>query len=338
MYDFERKKVKRFLELHEAHRPAVQAPSGLREFVDEIILPFKEVDVGPVILADSCYGACDLVDVRAKRLGCDVLIHYGHADMGLSVSLPTLYVEARMKVDPLPAIENTLPALEDSRLGLVTTVQHIGWIDRVKDFLEESGFEVVIGDPGHRVKYPGQVLGCDWSCAKSVVEDVDGFLYLGTGRFHSLGVALATNRKVVMVDPIAKGHEILSPEVDNFLNRRRRMLSRGAVGESFGVLACIKPGQQRLGLAERLAGRLRSHGYEAQVLLVDDLDPEKLNDFEFDVFVSTACPRIAMDDAELYDRPILTPFETRVLVGETDFTPYQLDEMSQDLNDDVQKS
>ena len=38
----------------------------------------------------------------------------------------------------------------------------------------------------------GQVLGCNTSSAGAVMEDIDCFLFVGTGSFHPLAVALAT--------------------------------------------------------------------------------------------------------------------------------------------------
>lgn len=328
MYDFESKKVKRFLNQQGADRPAVQLPEGLRGYLDEITPVFEEVGVEPLILADSCYGACDIADVEADRLGCDVLVHYGHADMGFRTKIPTLYVEARMDDNPIQVLKEALPDLEGQTWGLTTTVQHIGWIGRVRKFLEENGVVSVIGDPGARVKYPGQVLGCDFSCARSVADEADGFLYIGTGRFHPLGIALAAKKDVIVINPIAGGHELLSNEDEDFLNQRKTILSKAAASERFGVLASTKAGQLRLGLAEELTGLLRENGYGANLFLMNELDQERLRDFKVGAFVCTACPRIPTDDSELYDRPILTPFEARVLLGLEDFRPYKLDEFT----------
>lgn len=328
MYDFESEKVKRFLDQQAVNRPAIQLPEGLKRYLDEIAPVFEESGVEPLILADSCYGACDIADTNANRLGCDGLIHYGHADMGFKTSIPTLYVEARVKRNPIRFFKDALPNLEGLIWGLTTTVQYIGWIDRVREYLEDNGVRSVIGDPGPRVKYPGQVLGCDFSCAKSVAGEVDGFIYFGTGRFHPLGIAIATKKDVAIINPIAEGHEILSPELDDFLNQRKAVLLKAAACKRFGVLVSSKKGQQRLAIAEELTNLLRENGYDAQLFLQDELNNERLYDFNVGAFVCTACPRIPIDDVEVYDRPILTPFEARVLLGEEEFRPYKLDEMT----------
>ena len=327
IYNLERARVKRFLKKHRARRAAIQLPAGLRQYLQEIMEPFAEMDVETVVLADSCYGACDLADVKAKQLGCDVLVHYGHADMGLPTCLPTLFIEARMLVDPLRVVKQVLSKLNFKCVGLITTVQHIAHLREIAKLLHSRGIKTFIGRPGPRAKYPVQLLGCDFGCARLIANRVDGFLYIGTGEFHPLGVALATGKQVLAVNPISGGFKTLVPNVDAFLRRRKAMIARAAAGQRFGVIVSTKPGQARFKLAARLVRDLRRAGKVAYVLAVDEVRPEELGDFGLDGFICVACPRIPIDDVERFERPILTPFEARVMLGKAKFEPYQMDEV-----------
>jgi 2-(3-amino-3-carboxypropyl)histidine synthase len=47
--------------------------------------------------------------------------------------------------------------------------------------------------------------------------------------------------------------------------------------------------------------------------------------FKVDAFVSTACPRIAIDDALRYKRPMLTPIELEVALGVRAWEDYAFD-------------
>lgn len=325
LYDLETERVKRLIGQHGARRAAIQLPDGLRPQLAEITEAISEAGVEPIVLASSCYGACDLADEAAKRLGCDVLIHYGHADMGLKPRLPTLYVEARMLADPRGAVERALPLLSSKRIGLITTVQHLSYMPDVVELLRSRGFSPSVGEPGFRAKYRGQILGCDWGCATSVAGLVDELLYIGTGKFHPLGAALATGKRVVMANPLTEEVEELNVEPSNLLARRRAMVSRAAGCRRFGVIVSTKPGQARLRLASRLVEDLGRAGLEAHLLVVDEVQPERLRDFRLDAYVCAACPRIPIDDAERFDAPVLTPFEAWVLLGRVDIEPYQLD-------------
>ncbi len=328
LYDFEDEKVEGFLKRHKVKLAAIQLPAGLRKYLREITLAFEDRGVDVVVLADSCYGACDLADAKAKQIGCDVLVHYGHADMGLSTRLPILYVEARMKADPSDIVKQALPGLEFKRLGLATTVQHIDCLKNAAEIISAKGIEVVIGKPGPRAKYPGQILGCDLGCVKSIADRVDGFMYIGTGKFHPLGITLTTGKDVLIVNPLAEVYEKLELGIDDFLKHRKAAVMRAATCRKFGILVSTKPGQERFALARSLMVKLKSAGRMPSLLVVDEVSPEGLGEFtQIEAFVCCACPRIPIDDAGRFEKPVLTPFEAEAAIGETSFEHYRLDEI-----------
>lgn len=327
-YDLEQERVLQFLRQHRSKRAAIQLPSGLRPQLPRILENFGGGVVEPVVMAGSCYGSCDLADAEAKRLGCDVLLHYGHSDMGLSACLPTLYVEARMLVDPLQTVERALPKIDFKQVGLITTVQHVGYLKKVEELIRSRGFEPFVGNPGPRAKYPGQLLGCDFGCARSISHKVDGFLYIGTGDFHPLGAAIATGKRVLVVDPVAGSSKWISASLEKFLHKRKAAIASAAVGERFGVIASTKPGQARPDQSIELINAFKGTGRDACLFVVNEVRPEELGDFKLDAIVCTACPRISIDDAERFDIPVLTPFEARVMLGLEKLEPYKLDEFS----------
>ncbi len=78
-------------------------------------------------------------------------------------------------------------------------------------------------------------------------------------------------------------------------------------------------------MAATLAERARRHGRAATILLSDRIDPRDLEGRDIEAYVNTACPRIALDDAGLYPRPMLTPPEFLMALGELPFEPYRFD-------------
>ncbi|MEM3514078.1 MAG: diphthamide biosynthesis enzyme Dph2 [Candidatus Hadarchaeum sp.] len=330
MYDFEEAKVKEFLKRTGAKRAALQVPAGLAPHLPEIMRPFDQLGVEVVIMAGSCYGACDLADEAAKKLGSDVLVHYGHADMGLESVLPTLFVEARIEKSPIESLELALPELRFKRVGLVATVQHVGHLEEAANFLELHGIQTFVGGPSTRTRYPGQVLGCDVGCAKAVAPMVEGFIYIGTGEFHPLGVALVTGKKVVAVNPVSVSFKIFMPQQDEFIKERKAMVARAALGKTFGVIVSTKKGQSRFNLASKIVDLLRREGKRTYLLAVDDISPEVMKNFGFDALVLVACPRIPVDDAERFESPVLTPFEVLVMLGKLPIEPYRMDEINKE--------
>ncbi len=325
MYDFQPLKVKKFLEDHEVERACIQLPSGLRPYIGEIRKFFDETEASPLFLSDSCFGSCFLPDIEAKSIGCDALIHYGHSDMSISTSLPTLYVEVRAEVDSLEPLEDIVSRLEGSNWGLTSTVQYAEYLPEIRIFLKERGIESLIGEPGPRSKYPGQILGCDWGSAKSLEDKVDGFIYFGDGDFHPKGIALFTGKPVVSVRLESGDFEILDFDINRFMKKRYAMIEKAKSAKSFGILVSSMRGQMRLNLARSIEDKLIRNGYEAFTLVMREITPIKLQDYRLEAYINTACPRIPIEDSESYDRPILTPFEAKIVLNEATWGSYKLD-------------
>ena len=87
-----------------------------------------------------------------------------------------------------------------NKLGIVTTTQFLGKVDEIQNYLEKNGKEVFIDKEKQRNS--GQLLGCDVGAATKVQGDVDAFLYVGSGEFHPLGVAMQTKKDVFTFNPV----------------------------------------------------------------------------------------------------------------------------------------
>ena len=81
-----------------------------------------------------------------------------------------------------------------NKIGIATTVQFAHFLEEIKEFLEKNNKTVGIGKGIQ--KYAGQVLGCEQSSTIEIEKDVDGYLYIGDGRFHPTGIAYKTKKTV----------------------------------------------------------------------------------------------------------------------------------------------
>ncbi len=287
-------------------RVLVQLPEGLKPKAREVSEELVSKGFEPIISADPCFGACDL-----KFENNAITLHVGHSRM-LDLE-PVVYWEYRYDIDPWPAIQRNLEKIDAERLGLVTTVQHIGFIDRIKANLEKEGKRVFVGPPGPRVTYPGQVLGCDASTALSIKDEVDAFLYFGSGVFHPMFVAFQTKRIVYAVDPFSG--EFQTVDWDKIEKERALRISKAMNAKSFGVVLGAKPGQRFEGVAESVVKEIREAGLEAGLIEAELIQPEVLDYLGFDAYVITACPRIVLDDWKNYRKPILLPDEVHSLLA-----------------------
>ncbi|MFV2041351.1 MAG: diphthamide biosynthesis enzyme Dph2 [Candidatus Hydrothermarchaeales archaeon] len=307
---------------------ALQLPEGLKDSgVDISNRLALDVDCEVIILGDPCYGACDLADFEALGLGCDALFHFGHSRIFKNARLPVHYIAVKIPRDPLPLLKENLDQLP-RRVGLVTTIQHVHLLDEIKKVIEESGRSVAVGSALGRIAYPGQVLGCSFSTAKDVADDVGGFLFVGTGNFHPLGVALSTGKKVFALDMERGELRDMSDVSEPILRRRFAAITRAQDAQSFGILIGEKQGQRRLGLAKKVRGMLEEKGRSGYFIALREINPDVLLPFRgLDAFVNTACPRITIDDTARYKQPVLTPVELEIALGIREWDDYAMDEI-----------
>jgi 2-(3-amino-3-carboxypropyl)histidine synthase len=176
-----------------------------------------------------------------------------------------------------------------------------------------------------RVKHPGQVLGCNVTSASSITKEVDQFLFIGSGDFHPLAVALETGKDVLVLDPLMREVRDIKELKDRVLRQRYAAIAIAQEVKGFGILISTKPGQRRRALAMRLRALIEEKGKRAWVIALDNITPDQLLAFQVDAFVSTACPRIAVDDALRYKKPILTPVELEVALGARSWEDYSFD-------------
>ncbi|MCJ7469248.1 diphthamide biosynthesis enzyme Dph2 [Candidatus Bathyarchaeota archaeon] len=315
-FDFEEERVKQVILKLGAKRVLIQLPEGLKPESPLIAKTIEKLGVQPVISADPCYGACDLAIAEAESLGVDLIVHYGHSKLVKYERVPTLYVEARATIPVNSAVEKAFPLLARwRRIGLVTTVQHVQTLDEVREMLTRTGKTVVVGDT-RRLAYPGQVIGCDYSNAVSVAKDVDAFLFIGGGLFHALGVALSTSKPTIVADPFEDRAFPVKNEAERIFKQRWASIDQAKKAKNFAVLVGTKPGQKRLETASQIKQALEENGKSAYLLAAKEITPEVLMEFPtIDAFVNTACPRVSLDDAARFRKPLLTVNETLVVVG-----------------------
>ena len=316
-FDFEEKILKEEIKKRKPKIVFLQLPEGLKPDAPRLAAVVEDAGALPIISSDPCYGACDLAVNEAKLLGADLIVHYGHTPMTTNADVPTVYVDARATIGIKEAVTQALPYLESwSKIGLVTTVQHVRQLDAAKNLLKAAGKTVFVGDAG-KVTYAGQVLGCDFSNAQAVSENVEAYVFVGGGRFHAIGVVLATEKPTIIADPYEQVAYPIHDQVRRIIMQRWANIVEAKQAKSFGVLISLKSGQMRLREAMSIKDKLEETGLKATLLALREVTPSALMQFPgIDAFINTACPRISLDDAPNFGKPLLSLNETLVLLGE----------------------
>jgi 2-(3-amino-3-carboxypropyl)histidine synthase len=307
-------------------RIVLQVPAGLVRNAHELAARLHDETGATVTLATrACFGACDFPS-RDEAPKAEAAVLLGHSPIpNVRLARPTYFVEMRDPAGDPEALARTVDAAGlPGRLGLVASVQHLDLVAPLAAALERTGRSVRIGRGDLRLAYAAQALGCNYTGAESVAADVDAFLFVGTGRFHPVGLAFAVDRPVWSLDPLQNR---LEPPIDraSLVARRQLAVARARDARQWGILVSTFAGQNRMPTALALQERARARGRDAEILVFDRLDPRDLEGRALDAYVNTACPRIALDDSDLYPKPMLTPPEFLMALGELPLAPYRFD-------------
>jgi len=196
--------------------------------------------------------------------------------------MEAVFIEAKSNVDVKKVIEKAMKQLK-GKIGIITTSQHKHELKKVQKIL---GDKAVIG---------GQILGCEVSAAKKVAKEVNAFLYIGSGEFHPLGVALETGKKVVIANPLTNEvSEIDKKDVEDYKKKQKGALLKFLSSKEIGIVVSTKSGQENLKKAIELKKKLKDKN--CYVFLTDLINSAEFDNFPFiESWVNTACPRFADD-------------------------------------------
>jgi len=332
-YDIDLEKASEEIKKNGYKNIVLQFPEGLKSSATKVIdYLHGKTNADFVVSADPCYGACDPGLIEFKKIGIDFIIQIGHLPIPSikHFDIPTMFVNAYFDFDVKKLSEKIMPFLKNKKIGLISTAQHVHLLKQIRQYLEQNQFEVFIGKGDDRIFSDGQILGCNFTAASSIADKVDMFLFIGSGNFHPMGLILSTKKPVIAVDPYTlnvKTDELVDTK-DMILKQRYGAIASSKDAKVFGILVGLKEGQKRIELANRLKKILAEKNKKAYVIVMNYFSPDFLQAFrDVDCFVSTACPRIAIDDYLQYKIPILTPIELEILLGYKKWDDYQFDEI-----------
>ena len=316
-FDFEEEKILAEIITRAPKRVLLQLPEGLKSEAPNISKIIEKVGVLPIISGDPCYGACDLPEAEVERFDIDLILHFGHSKMIKNEKVSTIYVAVKSTAKITKTMENSLRLLKDyTKIGLVTTIQHLQTLKSVQDLLINAGKTVFIGN-SDQMLCRGQVTGCNYSNVKCIADKVEVFLFIGGGNFHALGVALNITKPTIQVNPFNQKVNLLNLKVNKLLQKHWDLIQKAKKAKNFGIFVSLKPGQENFKNALKIKKIIEKIGNCAVIILVREILPEVLMQFPtIDAYVNTACPRISFDDPLKFLRPVLSINEFKVLSGE----------------------
>jgi len=292
---------------------ALNGPDGILPKIQETATRIMEkFGIPAYVLADTCFGTCDINTNGAKVLGAEVLFHIGHTINSTSFGDDTVLVDAYDNVSFDDVARKCALELEGKTVSLVTDSQHLHEVQKAKAILEKHGITVKIGK-GKGQLNDGQVFGCEFYPVMETRDTVDANVFLGQSNFHAAGIALATNKPTYVLDPYF--NEIR--EVTEFAQKlqKKAILSvyKAAEADSFGIIVGLKEGQFSKTTALRLKKELESLGKKVQLFALTEITDDRLRNLKgIDAFIQVACPRISTDNQ--FDKPVLSTPQANALV------------------------
>ena len=200
--------------------------------------------------------------------------------------MKTFFIHAKSNVD----INLVLKKIKfKGKLGVLTTVQFIESVEK----LCKNNSDYILG---------GQVLGCNVNNALKINNQVEAFLFIGSGDFHPLGALYKIGKPIYVANPYTNEVKILgTKDLVNYEKKKRGMISKLLMAKKVGILISIKPGQyhprtyfnlkEKIDYIKKIRDKLKDK--ETFLFIGDNFDLNELENFrDIEVWINTACPRI----------------------------------------------
>lgn len=315
--DFEVDYLKEELKKRNPKKVLIQLPEGVKQNALDLKEVFDSFNIEIVYSGETCWGGCSIAVHEAIDIGADLIVHFGHARF---IETPegspeVLYIEVKDNLDLKPILEKSLESFKEyKKIGLSYSIQHRHDLEKIIKFYEENGKEVVLSEKKGNVAYEGHIVGCQYAGLKAIEEKVECFVILGN-QFHSMGAVLSVNKPTILLDVYNDDVRVMEDIREKILKQRAISIERFKNAKNIGIIVEVKPGQ-KFGSPKPLVEAIEATGKKAIVITMDEMTPDKLiNFYNIDAFVELACPRIALDDFEKYEKPILTFREALVGLG-----------------------
>lgn len=293
-------------------RLLIQAPDGIKRCIRPLLECLESRGFEVALSASHAWGGCDLALNELKGVNFDAIVHIGHySSVRFRAPDNALFVPGYSRVDTTKAVERAATLLDSEgirKVGILTTVQHITELCKVKNLLADYGIKSLTAKSPDPAMLEGMVIGCDVRAAEKLRGKVEGFLVVAGGIFHALGVTLATGSFTVAADPYT-GHALkIEQEARRIVALRLFHLSTALDSRNALFILSNKPGQKlsRRKVEKLLVYLKKKASLQLRVIVFDDIRGEALRDYNTaDFYINSACPRLVTDDPDIFPGPVV---------------------------------
>ena len=263
----------------------------------------------------STWGFCDVGVNDAKLLGVDAVLHVGH------VNPVKYYSECRVHVEKMfniPVIyvpfyydikvpEDVVASISRILSGSVYVAYPVNY--------EVTAIQLIKNLP-RDVSYENSIIT---GCFASIISKLNLYNYVlvvAGGFFHALTFKILNpNLKVLNYDP----HKGEIYDVEKYFRRiyslKVESIKKCLNAKNFAILLITKTGQYNLKLANKVRKLLQENSFKSITICTDEVNGDLLSLYpDVDVFINTGCPRLAFDNIDQYEKPLVNPSEVKTII------------------------
>jgi 2-(3-amino-3-carboxypropyl)histidine synthase len=312
-----------------AKRILLQLPDGLKPHVFDYFNELSK-NFNVIVSSSGFYGACDTGTMDEWK-NVDAVVQLGHTEIpNVNYKVPVIF-EEYINEDHRSFNDLDLTELERNsykNISLAYSIQYRQSAEELSKFLKEKGYNVSMGKHDSRLKYDGQLLGCNFSPLHDQESRNDCHIIVSTGVFHALGAQLSVEKEVFILDMSEPFRlRTMKSEAERHIRRRYANMARALEAEKFVVVVDTKVGQYRMKLAEKMIKEIQDMGKSAVLAYSNESSPVEFENMMADCIIFTGCPRVATDDFDRYKSPILTAQEFNMIFKKKGNGKYIMDEI-----------
>ncbi|MGN6347853.1 MAG: diphthamide biosynthesis enzyme Dph2 [Candidatus Nitrosocosmicus sp.] len=300
----------RIFQIIEQNKPksvALNGPEPLLPKIQKVSETIeKKYDITSYIIGERSWGSCDLNTQAAEMLNVDILFNIGHTialeKFGDKIFMINAFDDVNFESVAIKCADAL--KFQFKTISIVTDSQHISQVSKVKEIFENKGFSVMIGK-GKGQLTDAQVFGCEFYPVHTIADKIEAFIFLGQSRFHSIGVALSTEKPTYMLDPYFEEFTLINKEAETIKKKSILSIYKSLDARKIGIIIGLKEGQFAKIKALEIRKELNKLGIETQLIAFNEISNEKLQNLkEIDAFIQVACPRLGTDNH--FSKPVLS--------------------------------
>lgn len=213
--------------------------------------------------------------------------------------MKTLFIETRRKFKNIDF--SILDTLEGNTISLAATIQYIGLVPKVKQYLESKSKQVLIKKGAY---HEAHVLGCNSS---ALDKSADILLLITDGKFHAMNNAIQLQREIYVFNTKAL-EKITQKEINDHNRKTEIKKKKFLIAKNVGLLVSTKNGQNFKPITN-IKEKIERLDKSVYVFEANNINTNEFENFpKIQIWINTACYGMARDDTRILNLSNITEF------------------------------